>query len=180
MNIVYKNIKLRAMELKDQPYLQEMLNDPEIEKMVVGWSFPTSEKQQIDWYNRVVGDSRNLRFAVEYDGQFVGLSTLVNIDWKNRSADHGIKLLSSTPKCKGIGTAAVTATMIYAFEELQLNRLYTSILDYNVPSQKLYEKCGWTIEGHYRQCVFKNNEYHDARFISILRNEYLEWIKKNK
>lgn len=178
MNILGNTVLLRALEYDDLPYLQEMINDPEMERMVIGWSFPTSSKQQKDWYERVVSDKSNLRFAIVYDGRFVGVSTLVKIDWKNRSADHGIKLCQGTPKGKGIGTDAVYATMKYAFEELQLNRLYGSILDYNIASQKLYEKCGWKIEGCYRQSVFKNNSYHDEWPTAILREEYFEWKKE--
>lgn len=178
MNILGNKVVLRALELKDMPFLQEMINDPEMERMVVGWSFPTSEKQQLDWYNRIMNDTKNFRFAVDYEGKFVGVSTLIKIDWKNRSADHGIKLHSSAPKGVGIGTDVVYATMKYAFEELQLHRLYGSILDYNIASQKLYEKCGWKIEGCYRQNVFKNNAYHDEWPTAILRDEYFEWKKR--
>lgn len=177
MNILGNKVVLRALELKDMPFLYEMINDPEMERMVVGWSFPTSEKQQIDWYNRIINDTKNFRFAVDYEGKFVGISTLGNIDWKNRSAHHGIKLHNSAPKGVGIGTDVVYATMKYAFEELQLHRLYSSILDYNIASQKLYEKCGWKIEGCYRQNVFKNNAYHDEWPTAILRDEYFEWKK---
>ena len=177
MNILGNKVVLRALELKDMPFLYEMINDPEMERMVVGWSFPTSEKQQIDWYNRIINDTKNFRFAVDYEGKFVGISTLGNIDWKNRSAHHGIKLHNSAPKGVGIGTDVVYATMKYAFEELQLHRLYSSILDYNIASQKLYEKCGWKIEGCYRQNVFKNNAYHDEWPTAILRDEYVEWKK---
>lgn len=178
MNILGQKTVLRALELKDLPLLQEMINDPEMERMVIGWSFPTSEKQQQDWYNRIILDQKNFRFGIEYEGQFVGVSTLTKIDWKNRSADHGIKLCNKAPKGVGIGTDAVYATMKYAFEELQLNRLYGSFLDYNIPSQKLYAKCGWKVEGCFRQSVFKNNAYHDEYPTSILRDEYFEWKKK--
>ena len=45
--------------------------------------------------------------------------------------------------------------MKYCFEELNLNRIDGSIIEYNVPSQKLYiNKCGWTVEGTKRQSVF--------------------------
>lgn len=178
MNIKGQHVILRAIEPKDLPYMLEMINDPDMERMVIGWSFPTTAKQQEDWYNRVIGDQRNLRFAIEFEGQFVGISTLVQIDWKSRKADHGIKLCNHAPKGKGIGTDAVYATMKYAFEELQLNRLWGSILDYNIPSQKLYEKCGWVKEGCYRQSVFKNNEYHDEWPMAILREEYFAWKEK--
>ena len=128
MNICGNKVILRALEPSDMPYLREMINDPEMERMVIGWSFPVSEKQQMDWYNRVISDNKNFRFAIMYEGKFVGISTLTRIDWKNRSADHGIKLCNDAPKGVGIGTDSVYATMKYAFEELQLNRLYGSIV----------------------------------------------------
>ena len=47
MNICGNKVILRALEPSDMPYLREMINDPEMERMVIGWSFPVSEKQQI-------------------------------------------------------------------------------------------------------------------------------------
>lgn len=179
MDIFYGKIKLRALEPEDMEALRATVNDPEMERMVVGWSFPVSKSQQRAWYERIMGDPRNQRFAVEYNGQFVGISTLTDIDLKNRSAFHGVKLTQDAPKGKGIGFDAVVAVMKYAFEELQLNRLYGGILEYNVPSQKLYAKCGWVEEGRYRQCVFKDNAYYDEIPVAILRSEYFEWKKMN-
>ncbi len=177
MEIRYGKIKLRALEPEDMEALRATINDPDMERMVVGWSFPISRQQQLDWYGRIMGNNNNQRFAVEYQGNFVGVSTLTDIDWKNRSAFHGVKLTADTPKGKGIGFDAVAAVMKYAFEDLQLNRLYGGILEYNIPSQKLYKKCGWKIEGRYRQCVFKDNAYHDELAVAILRDEYFEWKK---
>lgn len=42
MNIVGKLVTLRAMERSDCEMVKEMFNDPEIENLVVGWSFPVS------------------------------------------------------------------------------------------------------------------------------------------
>ncbi len=178
MNLYGEKVVLRALELNDMPYLRTMINDPEMERMVVGWSFPVSEKQQMEWYNRTLGDNINYRFAIEHNDCFVGVSTLTHLDWKNRAAHQGIKLCKDAPKGVGIGTDAVMTTMRYAFEELQLNRLYGSILEYNIASRKLYEKCGWKIEGMYRQSVFKNNAYHDEISVAILREEYYDLISK--
>lgn len=175
MEIIYGKIKLRALEPEDMEALRTTVNDVEMERMVVGWSFPISKQQQMDWYNRSMGSPNHQRFAVEFEGKFVGISTLTDIDWKNRTAFHGIKLTQDTPKGQGIGFDAVAAVMKYAFEDLQLNRLYGGILEYNMPSQKLYAKCGWQIEGRYRQCVFKDNAYHDVIAVAILRDEYFAW-----
>lgn len=177
MNIVYGKILLRALERDDMDLLRSTLNDPEIEKMVVGWSFPISSIEQNSWFDRIQGNKNHQRFAIEFEGKFVGISTLTDIDWKNRSAFHGIKLIADAPKGQGIGFDAVCGTMQYAFEELQLNRLIGGILTYNIPSQKLYKKCGWKEEGLFREQVFKNNQYHDEIAVAILRSDYFEWKK---
>ena len=52
MNIKGKIVTLRAVELEDMELLRGMLNDPEMEKAVVGWSFPVSKYSQQKWYNR--------------------------------------------------------------------------------------------------------------------------------
>lgn len=176
-----KIVTLRAMEREDQEMLRQTLNDPEIEKMVGGYSYPISREMQLDWFLRNPNDKNNLRLIIETAAEGgIGFVNLVNIDWKNRSAVHGIKIANQNSRSKGIGTDAVMTIMKYAFEELQLNRLESSIIEYNEPSQKLYlDKCGWTVEGIKRNASFKLNEYHNELMIGILRDEYLELVKKN-
>ena len=182
MNLKGKIVLLRAIEEGDQELLMTMLNDPEIEKMVGGYSFPISLKQQNEWFNRTSNDANNIRLIIETkeDGP-VGFANIVNIDWKNRSAFHGIKIANKSFQSRGVGTDTVMTVMRYCFEELNLNRLDGSIIEYNSPSQKLYiNKCGWKIEGTKRQSVFKGNMYHNELIVSILKDEYEQLIRINK
>lgn len=181
MNIKGKIVTLRAMEETDQEMLREMVNDPEIEKMVGGYSFPVSKEQQSNWFHSNMNTQNNIRLIIETkeDGP-IGFANIVNIDWKNRSAFHGIKIANKRFRAKGIGTDTVMAIMRYAFEELQLNRLDGSIIQHNEASKKLYcDKCGWQIEGVIRNAIFKQNKYHDNLIVGILRDEYFELINKN-
>ena len=182
MNLKGKTVLLRAIEEGDQELLLTMLNDPEIEKMVGGYSFPISLKQQNEWFSRTSNDANNIRLIIETkeDGP-VGFANIVNIDWKNRSAFHGIKIANKSFQSRGIGTDTVMTVMKYCFEELNLHRLDGSIIEYNTPSQKLYiNKCGWKIEGTKRQSIFKGNMYHNELIVSILKDEYEQLIKVNK
>ncbi len=181
MNIKGKFVTLRAMEEKDQELLREMVNDPEIERMVGGYSFPISMQQQMDWYKNSLQTTNELRLIIETDnGEAVGYANIFNINWKNRSAFHGIKISNKRNRQKGIGTDTVMAVMRYAFEELNLNRLDGAIVDYNEGSKKLYcDKCGWKVEGIKRKAIFKTNAYHDELVVGILREDYLELIKGN-
>lgn len=154
MNIKGKVVTLRAIEKGDLELMRSMLNDPEIEKMVTGWAFPLSSYEQNEWYEKNINNNNSLRFIIEIENLgSVGLVTLTDIDWKNRKAFHGLKLANNMNRKKGIGTDSVMAIMRYAFDELQLNRLDGSWLEYNIVSQKLYEKCGWKIEGRYRKYI---------------------------
>lgn len=180
MNIYGKIVKLRTLEMEDMEILREIINDPEVERLIGGWSFPVSKKEQEDWYNTIYRDKKNLRFAIETEEDgIIGMADLRNIDWKNKTAFHGMKIGNKDYRGKGYGTDVVMAIMRYAFCELGLNRLDGSMLDYNIPSQKLYiNKCGWTIEGKKRQHIYKNNKFHDQLIVGILKEEYEEIIRK--
>ena len=181
MNILGKFVTLRAMATKDMGMICEMFNDPEMENLVVGWAFPISVEQQTAWFEKNMNDQRNFRFVIETeeDGA-VGIATLTDIDWKNRSATHGIKLVNRPRKTKGIGTDAVMAIMRYAFEELGLHRLDGSWFEDNIPSKSLYVKCGWKEEGVKRSCVYKRGEWRDLVTVGVLDSDYYELIEKNR
>lgn len=50
-----------------------MINDPELEKLVVGWSFPVSLEMQMQWYEKQRNDLQNLKYIIEADGQKLDL-----------------------------------------------------------------------------------------------------------
>ena len=178
MNIYGKKVYLRAMEPADMEVFRQMTNDPETERMLGGWSFPVSEKEQMQWYEKAIADKRNLRFTVvlQDSQEVIGMVNLVDIDWKNGSAFHGIRLNSK--KRNGYGTDAVMALMKYAFEELRLVRIDTTIVENNVPSQGLYKKCGWIIEGKKKKACYKDGQFRDNYIMGITDEEYYE-VKKN-
>lgn len=180
MNIYGKKVVLRAMEMDDCEFVRGMFNDPDMEDKVVGWSYPLSEYAQKKWYENHYNDE-NFRFIIEDgDGNRVGVATLINIDWKNRMAEHGIKIASESCRGKGIGTDAVMAIMRYAFDELGLNRLNSSWFADNLPSKKMYMKCGWKEEGIRRQYVYKHGRFRDLIESGILASDYYELIDKTK
>lgn len=181
MNIKGKVVTLRAMTRGDMQMICDMFNDPMLEDVVVGWSFPLSIEQQNAWFDRnIAGDGRNFRFVIETveDGA-VGIATLTDIDWKNKTATHGIKLANKEKRTKGIGTDTVMAIMRYAFDELGLHRLDGSWFESNVPSKGLYTKCGWKAEGIKRECIYKHGVYRDLTIVGILESDYHELVESN-
>lgn len=180
MIIKGNKVRLRAMELSDSDLVRNMFNDPELENLVVGWAFPISDFSQKKWLENNYKDTNNFRFIIESDEDgVIGVATLTNIDWKNRSATHGIKLAKVGKRSKGLGTDSNMAILKYAFDELGLNRLDASWLTENVISRQMFMKCGWVEEGIKRNCIYKAGKFHDLIVGGILADEYYELIKKN-
>lgn len=181
MNIKGRLVTLRAMTKSDMNMICDMFNDPELENLVVGWAFPLSLEQQEVWFEKNMNDSKNFRFVIDVpDDGAVGIVTLINVDWKNRCAEQGIKLVNKGNRAKGIGTDTVMAIMRYAFEELGLHRLDATIFDENIASRGLYKKCGWKEEGVKKSCIFKHGKWRDLVIMGILDSDYYETVERLK
>ena len=176
MHIVGKHVVLRAIEHHDLPALHRWSNDPEIQKLLGSSHFPTSMKDQEDWFSTLSCNSLNQRFAIETkDLGLIGTANLVSIDWKNRNAFHGMLLGDKGIRGKGYGFDVVMAVMRYAFDELGLARLDGDMIEYNNSSLKLYvEKCGWKIEGHKSNWFYRSARYWDKVIVGITRERYIE------
>jgi diamine N-acetyltransferase len=163
MNIIGDKILLRAIEPRDCELLLAIINDADTEYMLGGWSFPTSVLQQEEWIKTQGNQPGTLRCIIEdrQTSAAIGVVMLTDIDYKNGIAFIHIKLAIDAPKGEGYGTAAVNTMVNYAFDELRLHLIYGYIGTQNIPSQKLFEKCGFVQEGIMRQRVFKRGEYID-------------------
>lgn len=176
MNLINEDIVLRAVEIEDLQLLKDLINDPEIEKMVVGWSFPVSNYKQTNWFNNISNDINNVRFIIDIKNfGAIGLASLTKIDFKNGTATVNIKIKNDEKlRNKGIGYTVIMMLIDYAFNQLNLNCLVANILKYNTISQRLFEKCGFVCEGTLRNRVFKNGAYQNLLSYSLLRSEYYE------
>lgn len=181
MELRGKKVLLRAVEEEDLEMLRVLTNDPEYEKMIVGWAFPVSRKDQEEWFANCKNDEHRLRYTIvtEEDGP-VGMIGLRDIDWKNGVASGlGMRIAKKEIRTKGLATDAWMALMRYAFEELRLNRINGSALEYNAISQHVCKKVGFKEEGRQRQAIYKNGKYHDLILFGCLKSDYEELIKSN-
>lgn len=174
MNLMGDRVCLRNIEDADKDFLKELLNDEQISKNVVGWSKPISSTEHNLWFNNLKNDL-NFRYMIA-DKLIVekvyGTAIISKIDWKNRSCSIDIKL-SRNAQGNGYGTDAVQLLIKYIFEELNMNRIFVNILEYNIQSQGLFEKIGFIKEGIQRKAIFKNGKYNNLIIYSLLKEEYM-------
>ncbi|MBI5965709.1 MAG: GNAT family N-acetyltransferase [Chloroflexi bacterium] len=182
MNIRGKRIVLRAIEEQDLPLLHKWANDPDIWYLLGGWHFPSSMEYQKKWFASLQSDTLNQRFAVEApEFGLIGTVSLVEIDWKNNHALHGLMLGDKDIRGKGYGTDASMTIMRYAFEELHFERLDGAIIENHAVSYHLYcNKLGWKEEGRLRNWFFRKNRYWDKIMVGITRDDYFALVAQNK
>ncbi|MGS0765135.1 GNAT family N-acetyltransferase [Syntrophomonas curvata] len=174
MNIKGKRVTLRAIEREDLSRLHYWSNDPEIQTGLGGWHLPSSSWQMERWWQKLQSDQLNQRFAIDTpEHGLIGMANLVAINWKDRNAFHGLFIGDEFLRGQGYGSDTVMAVMRYSFEELGLERLDTTVIEYNQASLGMYTgKCGWKQEGRKRNCYYRQGRYWDQIIIGINRDEY--------
>lgn len=163
MNIIGKLVTLRAIELSDCEMLRSLMNDPEIEYMLGGWSFPVSTDEQEQWCQNLSASKDTLRVIIEAESTTIGTAVLSDIDYKNGTAQIHIKLMPGDNRHKGYGSDTVNTLVRYAFHELRLHCVYAHVNEHNEPSQRLFHKCGFQQEG-----ILRDRIYKDGRYIGII------------
>ena len=176
MHIKGKVLTLRAIERADLPTLQKWANDPVTQDGIGEIHFPSSLDFHETWFANLKTDRLNQRFVVETpSGEIIGISSIVNIDWRNRHAWHGLVIGDSSHRGKGYGVDAIMATMRYAFDELDLERLDGSMIEYNAQSIATYcgPKLGWREEGRKKNYFYRKGRFWDQVIVGVTRADYL-------
>lgn len=181
MNIKGKIVTLRAIEIEDLEDLSRWANSPELWEKLGGWHFPYSKKSTEDWIKTINNhDMKNQVYAISSEEVgIIGTANLVNIDWKNKNAFHGMMLGDKESRGKGYALDAVMAIMRYAFDELGLNRLDGDMISTNKLSINFYTKrCGWEVEGVKKNWFYRKGECHDKVIVGITKDSYRRFVEE--
>jgi RimJ/RimL family protein N-acetyltransferase len=173
--ILGKKVRLRAIERGDIPTFLEWINDPQVQRYLGRTPFPISFAEEEKWFERQLTDEKSRIFAIETEkGVHIGNIGLHEIDYKDGRATLGIMIGEKGCWDQGYGTDAIKALLRFAFEELNLHRLYLQVFDLNKRAIRCYEKCGFRQEGVLRESVFRDGRYQNEILMSILRSEFEE------
>lgn len=166
---------LREIGRTDISKINEWRNDRDvIDFLGANFRYITKEVDE-SWYGAyLAGRLSAVRLAIckKESQAIVGAVYLVNIDWVNRSAEFAIWIGDKAEQGKGAGGFATANMLAHAFKDLNLHRIYLTVLASNGRAIGLYRKFGFIEEGRLRQAVYKNGEYVGLLQMSILSQEY--------
>jgi RimJ/RimL family protein N-acetyltransferase len=106
------------------------------------------------------------------NGRSIGTIGLHEVDLESGSAAFGIAIGEKAEWDKGYGTDALNAICDFGFGELRLERIWLDVYAENARARQSYEKGGFTLEGTMRRAWFKRGEFSDVRRMSLLREDW--------
>lgn len=170
-----KKVILRPIEFDDLEFIRSLINNPDIERTIVGWALPLSRKDEEKWYSSFSNTEKSIRYLIEdCQGNRVGLTGMANIDMKNGCAKMAGIRISPNVQSRGLATDAYMTIFNFAFNELRLHRIETSAFDDNIASLKFQEKLGAKREGIRREAVYKNGDYKNVVILGCLKKDFEE------
>ena len=167
------SVQLRPVEREDLPLLVQWRNEPD------HWAcffnkFPLSMAKQDSWFDHLLACDSHRLFMICTCGDLsvVGTIGLNNIDFANQSVEFG-NMLIGTPDARGKGYAkeATDLMLAYCFKRLNMNRVYLHVYAGNRNAIRLYEHCGFQIEGTLREAQFEDGQFQDLLIMSVLRRD---------
>nr|WP_315487427.1 GNAT family protein [uncultured Undibacterium sp.] len=111
-----------------------------------------------DWSN----PQAQIKFAIanKQDEQLIGTIGFHTISQANQSAEIAYDL-NPVFWGKGIATVACRALTQWAHQQCQFQRVQATVLDNNINSRRVLEKCGFSLEGHLKKYRIVRGESRD-------------------
>ena len=171
-----EKVNLRAIEKSDIRLFLGWFNDPEVIQYLQVY-LPVTELGEEKWHERMSLSEKDVVLIIEAikgDGINIPIGScgLHGINFKDRSATFGIAIGEKDYWSNGYGTEAARLLITYAFEQLNLRRISSSVYDFNERSRKMQEKIGFKIEGARREAIYKNGRYADEIILGLLKKEW--------
>lgn len=105
------------------------------------------------------------------DGAFLGEAVVFQLDAPNESAVFRIGLAGPHVYGQGYGTEMTRLVVDHVLDVVGVHRLELEVYDHNPRARRVYEKCGFRVEGRRRDALLQDGVRHDAVLMSVLRTD---------
>lgn len=169
---------LKAIEIEDLETLKTWRNLPEYRKYFREYREINSVMQR-NWFEHLVCDnSHTIMFSI-FDvstKQLIGCCGLCYIHWIHRHADLSLYIGKNEAYIDDDGYAkeACELLFLYAFNELNLHKIWTEIYEFDQKKNTLFRSLGFQQDGLLREHYFYDGKWWDSRILSLLHSDYVK------
>ena len=170
-----QNVNLHSIEQEDLEKVYEILMNDEI-----GSCFTTTHQEirfsgLVKFLHTTEEGTVSKVFTIKDKDRIIGFITLNNIHSIRQSAYIGVVCIDPKEQGSMKGVEALKLLIDYAFNNLNLHRIYGHTFSNNPVMTNLYTKYGWRSEGVKKEFVKVNNEWLDRKDWAVLDYEWREF-----
>ena len=154
------SIILKETKESDLSFVTEAESDPANSPYVDQWSFSRHRDSLME------NDIRHMIIFDDITKSQVGYVIMAGFSSVHKSIE--LKRLVVAEKGKGYGQQVLNLIKKLVFGDLACHRLWLDVRDHNARAIKLYEKNGFKIEGHLKECVYVKDHYESIYIMAIL------------
>jgi diamine N-acetyltransferase len=165
-------MRIRALEEQDLEFIHRLNNDEAIMSYWFEEAYQSYEVLKKTFEKNLESDSER-RFVIEDNDDVVGIVELVSISYVHRHCEIQI-IVPPEHEGKGYAKEAFRRGVQYAFETLNLHKVYLFVDKDNKKAVHIYEKAGFIQEGIMQEQFYTKGEYHDAVFMGLLKKDWLK------
>lgn len=172
------NIRLRTYEEEDNTFIHDLVNNHDI--MAYWFLEPYLSKTAMEkHFEKQWNDPTVRSFILTNGDEPLGLVQLFDIHPVHRKAEYAI-MIDPKQQGKGYAPIATRLAMDYAFNILNLHKLYLYVDEENIVAQHVYKKCGYETIATLKEEFFVKGSYHDVIVMNIFKRDYEKIIEAEK
>mgnify|MGYP001072050321 CR=1 FL=1 len=164
-----EEVYLRPITQEDTDDIIRWRNSDAVRKNFI-YQKPFTRQSHMHWMETMVdaGKAVQMIICLKEGDRPVGSVYIRDIDYCHHKGEYGIFIGEPDARGKGIGTKAAGLMLRYAFENLQLHRLFLRVFADNLQAMASYKKAGFEKEAYLRDDVYINGMYRDIVLMAVL------------
>lgn len=137
-----------------------------------------SREEHLNYYHNQCETGNIIQFimSTKNDNIPFGCVFLKNVKDSNSKAEYGIFIGYEEMMSNGLGSEACKRITEFAFEELNLHKVYLRVFENNERAIKSYKNAGYEIEGTFKDDEKINGEYVSVIFMGKINPK--DWVNK--
>lgn len=135
---------------------------------------PVTAEQNAVWAEASQKKENEINFIIETTAEKrpVGMISLTDIDMRSRKCEMGRVLIGERDcRGRGFGRQAVGLLLDYAFNHLNMHKIYCEVLADNSAAKTLYIHSGFKQDGLFKDHVYKKGAYRDVVHMACFKEK---------
>ena len=161
---------IRDLKYEDLPTRVEWMNNPKVYSSM-HFDVPVLMDNTIRWFERNLGNENRRDVTFLENDRIMAFGGLTSITTDTLMAELYV-FVDPMSQRNGLGTMATQLLCQWGFSTLGLRKIYLYTNEDNIPAIRVYEKCGFIMEGRHRQeYVDHSGEFKDRLYYGLLKTD---------